>query len=434
MTSSPNEVFIEADPTTRELLRQAINQVHQEETIPNSWLQGNITRLYKGKGTKGKCSNERGITLASNAGKLYERIINERVKNVTKITEAQAGGIPGSATADHLIALKQTIRELRKKGKTAYVIFLDVQKAYDKAWLDAILYAMHKNGVTGKNLHMIRKLNSKLTARMHTRFGATREIKIRDSIRQGGVLSVIEYAILIDEIARELRAQGQGLITENGTKIDSLLLMDDVCLIHHDPKELQQILNTTNHVAKKYYIEFGAAKCKVVKIGKGPKSNILLNNQVLEEVETYKYLGEVFNNKGNMEAHIQAIEGKIHAATQNIITETGNKEFKRMKMQAIWQMVEATIIPILTYGAEGWSLTQKEERQIQSAFNKALKTILALPMATPNNILLTETGFLPIKYLVNKKKIMQAHRMENKDGTLAKRLTKKPAAYGERKH
>ena len=73
--------------------------------------------ITESKGTKGKCSNERGITLASNAGKLYERIINERVKNVTEITEAQAGGIPGSATADHLIALKQTIRELRKKGK-----------------------------------------------------------------------------------------------------------------------------------------------------------------------------------------------------------------------------------------------------------------------------------------------------------------------------
>ena len=45
-------------------------------------------------------------------------------------------------------------------------------------------------------------------------------------------------------------------------------------------------------------------------------------------------------------------------------------------------------------------------------------------MATPNNILLAETEFLPIKYLVNKKNIMQAHRLENKDGTLAKRLTK----------
>ena len=93
-----------------------INQVHQDESIPNKWLQCNIARLYKGKGTKCKCSNESGITLASNAGKVYERIKNERVKNETEITEAQAGGIPDNATANHLIALKQTVRELNKRG------------------------------------------------------------------------------------------------------------------------------------------------------------------------------------------------------------------------------------------------------------------------------------------------------------------------------
>lgn len=31
------------------------------------------TRLYKGKGVTGKCSNESGITQASNVGKVYER-------------------------------------------------------------------------------------------------------------------------------------------------------------------------------------------------------------------------------------------------------------------------------------------------------------------------------------------------------------------------
>ena len=198
----------------------------------------------------------------------------------------------------------------------------------------------------------------------------------------------------------------------------------------HPPRPKGTSANTEHNkpCGKKYHIEFGAAKCKVVKIGKGPKSNILLNNQVLEEVEAYKYLGEVFNNKGNMEAHIKAIEGKIHAATQNIITETGNKEFKGMKMQAIRQMVEATIIPIPTYEAEGWALTQNEEQQIQPVLNKSLKTILALPTTTPNNILIAETGFLPIKYLINRKKIMQAPRLENKEGNLAKRLTKEASS------
>ena len=103
---------------------------------------------------------------------------------------------------DHLIVLKEAIGKIRSRGKTAYVIFLDVQKAYDKAWLDAILYTMKKNGISEKNLEMMRKMNTGLTARFRTKHGLTRKITIKDSIRQGGVLSVIEYATLMDEITK----------------------------------------------------------------------------------------------------------------------------------------------------------------------------------------------------------------------------------------
>ena len=61
----PNEIFIEADQETRNILCDIIREVHTKEKIPHSWLEGEIKRLYKGKGVKDKCSNERGITLAS---------------------------------------------------------------------------------------------------------------------------------------------------------------------------------------------------------------------------------------------------------------------------------------------------------------------------------------------------------------------------------
>ena len=69
-----------------------MNDINQSKNIPNIWQEGEICRLYKGKGKKGKCSNERGITLSSNFGKLYERLVNERVLTEINITEAQAGG------------------------------------------------------------------------------------------------------------------------------------------------------------------------------------------------------------------------------------------------------------------------------------------------------------------------------------------------------
>ena len=74
--------------------------------------------IQRQKGTKGKCSNERGITLASNFGKMFERIINDRISQTINIAEAQAGGQKGRATVDHLTRLKDTIKSIRKNQKT----------------------------------------------------------------------------------------------------------------------------------------------------------------------------------------------------------------------------------------------------------------------------------------------------------------------------
>ena len=121
-----------------------MNTIIQSQTIPHQWQEGEIIPIYKGKGKKGKCSNERGITLASNFGKLFERIINNRATEKVNMTDSQAGGRKGKATVDHLRTLQDLITHGRESKKTVYVAFLDVTKAFDKAWLKAIMYVLHK--------------------------------------------------------------------------------------------------------------------------------------------------------------------------------------------------------------------------------------------------------------------------------------------------
>ena len=137
----------------------------------------------------------------------------------------------------------------------------------------------------------------------------------------------------------------------------------------------------------------------------------MLNGEILEEVPTYKYLGETINNKGNLVDHISEMERKVKGAIASIMAETGNKEFKGIKMYAIWQMVDAIIIPIITYACEGWKTTKEENNKLQSIFYDAIKTLLYLPKGTPTTILLNETGNVPIQYIIKKKKILQAKRI-----------------------
>ncbi len=94
-------------------------------------------------------------------------------------------------------------------------------------------------------------------------------------------------------------------------------------------------------------------------------------------------------------------------------------------MRAIWELIETSIIPIITYGSEGWNPNKEERELIQTIFNNALKDILQLPQGTPTTILLAETGFIPIEMIIKKKKMNQQIRiMEKPEEKLIKKATR----------
>ena len=93
-------------------------------------------------------------------------------------------------------------------------------------------------------------------------------------------------------------------------------------------------------------------------------------------------------------------------------------------MKAVWQMVDAILIPILTYACEAWTPGKEEITKLQTIFNEALKTILSLPKGTPTTILLNETGNYPIELTIKKKKILHTKRIDSlKDEALIKDVT-----------
>ncbi len=111
----PNEALIKTDYHTRHFIKEALNKANSSDNMPVTWEEGEVLRLYKRKGQKGKFANEFGITIFSNMGKLYEQIINERVKQRVRITNAQVGGRSGSATTDHILLMQEAPRRQQKR-------------------------------------------------------------------------------------------------------------------------------------------------------------------------------------------------------------------------------------------------------------------------------------------------------------------------------
>ena len=96
-----------------------------------------------------------------------------------------------------------------------------------------------------------------MSAQVKTQFGLTHIIRIKDLIKQGGVLSVTEYSKLIDEMNEELKNQGLGIFYGD-ILINSSLLMDDIAVCFHCPAEMQMqsILFVIYSLSLKWHLKF----------------------------------------------------------------------------------------------------------------------------------------------------------------------------------
>ena len=86
------------------------------------------------------------------------------------------------------------------KKKQTYVAFIDLEKAYDQAWKNAVLYTLRNRRIKGKIWCVIYKLNSNQRIKILTKFGLTDEVIVNDCLRQDKKLSGPEFGCFIDDL------------------------------------------------------------------------------------------------------------------------------------------------------------------------------------------------------------------------------------------
>ena len=83
------------------------------------WRGACIVLLYKGKGDKCECSNSRCISLLSEVGRLYGRVLLKRVRAGTEcaIVEDQCGFRQGRGCMDQVCAIRQVCESIKQMEK-----------------------------------------------------------------------------------------------------------------------------------------------------------------------------------------------------------------------------------------------------------------------------------------------------------------------------
>ena len=66
--------------------------------MPEEWRRSMLIPIYKNKGNAQCCGNYRGIKLMSHTMKIWERIIEARLRDRVEISKQQYGFMPGKGT------------------------------------------------------------------------------------------------------------------------------------------------------------------------------------------------------------------------------------------------------------------------------------------------------------------------------------------------
>ena len=94
-------------------LKEVLNVVWRSGKTPQEWREAIIIPIYK-KGCRTECGNYRGISLLSVVGKIYARIVSDRLKVLTNalVMDEQEGFRAGRGCIDQVFAVRQVFEKV----------------------------------------------------------------------------------------------------------------------------------------------------------------------------------------------------------------------------------------------------------------------------------------------------------------------------------
>ncbi|KAK3526392.1 hypothetical protein QTP70_025421, partial [Hemibagrus guttatus] len=128
----PVEVWKCLGEAAVEFLASLFNRVLESERMPEEWRRSVLVPIFKNKGDVQSCSNYRGIKLMSHTMKVWERVVEARLRKVVEICEQQYGFMPRKSTTDAIFALRILMEKCRDGQRELHCVFVDLEKAYDR--------------------------------------------------------------------------------------------------------------------------------------------------------------------------------------------------------------------------------------------------------------------------------------------------------------
>uniref|UniRef100_A0A8I6Z2Z9 Reverse transcriptase domain-containing protein n=1 Tax=Hordeum vulgare subsp. vulgare TaxID=112509 RepID=A0A8I6Z2Z9_HORVV len=279
-------------------LTKLFNLIFRSNKMPEEWRRSILVPIFKNKGDVQSCTNYRGIKLMSHTMKLWERVIEHRLRRLTSVKKNQFGFMPGRSTMEAIFLVRQLMERYREQKKDFHMVFIDLEKAYDKIPWNVMWWALEKHKVPIKYITLIKDMYDNVVTSVRTSDGDTDDFLIRIGLHQGSALSPYLFDLVMDEVTRDI----QGDIPW------CMLFADDVVLVDDSRTGVNRKLELWRQTLESKGFRLSRTKTKYMRCSfsatRHEDGEVSLGGLVVPERDMFRYLGSMLHKDGDIDEDV----------------------------------------------------------------------------------------------------------------------------------
>ena len=291
------------------------------------------------------------------------------------VGEYQAGFVPGRSTTDNIFIVRQLCEKYREYNRTAWHVFVDYRQAYDSVHRPSLWTILRHFNLPQKLIRLIKECYVSSRGRVKVGGELTDPFDVESGLRQGCPLSCMLFNIALEWVMRRTPQSHDALALTNGLELDRLAYADDADLVGESYTGRDEQLNQFNIEGRRIGLEVSEPKTKAMKADREERTEdfIDLGGFLLEEVDSFKYLGSIISRQSSMDEEIDA---RIAAASKCSWAVKSLLQSRVLSRTTKVLVYVTTIRPVATYACECWALTQELERRLLVFEHSVLRRIL----------------------------------------------------------
>jgi endonuclease/exonuclease/phosphatase family metal-dependent hydrolase len=350
--------------------------------FPKSWKIAKIIPIPKTKPASTIPNDYRPISLLSTMGKVFERLILDRLNDFEElnsiIIDQQFGFQSNHSTVQQVLRITEKASLGFNRNKSLGMVMLDLRKAYDSVWHDALVHKLRKLGYP---MYLIKLINSYLRDRLAfvTVDGAnSSKFLIPAGVPQGSIIAPHLFNVFINDIPIPRKGE-LALFADDTTYFIEAPWKNLKIIKNHLIKALQSFQNFFHewkiflNDSKTEFIVFTRSTKMIQKC---QDDVIKFNSLEFRWKSQVKYLGIILDTKLTYKSHVDWILRKAKSVAFSQLY-CLLKRNSGVTVDSKLRIYKSIIRPVVSYGCSIFiNCAASHLNKIQVFQNKVLRYVL----------------------------------------------------------